>query len=93
MYIIICIHVYIYTCVYTYVVCICANVYSMYMYVSMHMSMYISPACGYTCSALSGKGAKDAKRPQGLFVILYCSRPKGKFSRPKGDFSRPWFHS
>ena len=29
--------------VYTYVVCICANVYSMYMYVSMHMSMYISP--------------------------------------------------
>ena len=30
-------------CRYTHVVCVCANVYSMYMYVYMRMSMYPSP--------------------------------------------------
>ena len=33
----------VYMCVYTYVVCACANVYSMYMYVYMRVSMYPSP--------------------------------------------------
>ena len=32
-------YIYIHMCVYTYVACVCANVYSVYMYVSMYPSL------------------------------------------------------
>ena len=56
-----CSYIHLHVCVYTYIECVCANVYSMYVYAWMHLSMYLSPLwmwCTWGGWGLGGFGGK-----------------------------------